>query len=168
MWESGVSSASVKEWLQNAGERVRLVLDATSGRRGGDVVLQCAGVPDAVAEGREMVRRNGTFLVLGRSKDHGAVSLDPQLITRKLLLVVGSSGVAEKLYLGHIRALPRLAARFDMTRLITRYNMKDSDTALSDMGSGRVMKPVFDLKKPPSQHNLASDCRTVGTVQGMA
>ena len=35
----------------DAGERVRLVLDATPGRRGADVVLECAGVPEAVVDG---------------------------------------------------------------------------------------------------------------------
>ena len=131
--------------VPDAGERVRLVLDATPGRRGADVVLECAGVPEAVAEGWEMARRGGTFLALGQYTDRGAVPLNPHLITRKQLRVVGSWGFAEKHYLGHIQALPRLTARFDLPRLISRYNVADANIALSDMGSGRVMKPVFDL-----------------------
>ena len=50
------------------------------------------------------------------------VPLNPHLITRKQLRVVGSWGFAENHYFGHIRDLPRLTARFDLTRLITRYN----------------------------------------------
>src|SRR5215212_672829 len=131
--------------VPDAGERVRLVLDATPGRRGADVVLECAGVPKAVAEGWEMARRGGTFLALGQYTDRGAVPLNPHLITRKQLRVVGSWGFAEKHYLGHIQALPRLAARFDLRRLITRYDLEDVNSALQDMATGRVMKPVFDL-----------------------
>jgi threonine dehydrogenase-like Zn-dependent dehydrogenase len=131
----------------DAAERVRLVLDATPGRRGADVVLECAGVPEAVAEGWEMARRGGTFLALGQYTDRGAVPLNPHLVTRKQLRIVGSWGFAEKHYLGHMRALPQLAARFDLPRLITRYSLEDANIALRDMGAGRVMKPVFDLNE---------------------
>ena len=131
--------------FRDAAERIRLVLDATPGRRGADVVLECAGVPEAVVEGWEMARRGGTFLALGQYTDRGAVSLNPHLVTRKQLRIVGSWGFAEKHYLGHIEALPRLAARFDLPRLITRYNLEDANDALRDMAAGRVMKPVFDL-----------------------
>src|SRR5918995_2813221 len=125
--------------IPEASERVRLVLDATPGRRGADVVLECAGVPDAVVEGWEMARRGGTFLALGQYTDRGAVPLNPHVITRKQLRIVGSWGFAEKHYLGHIRALPRLAGRFDLARLITRYQLEDAGKALADMGTGRVM-----------------------------
>ena len=126
-------------------DRVRLVMDATPARRGADVVLECAGVPEAVAEGWEMARRGGTFLALGQYTDRGTVPLNPHLITRKQLRIVGSWGFAEKHYLGHIEALPRLAARFDLRRLITRYDLEDVNSALQDMATGRVIKPVFDL-----------------------
>jgi threonine dehydrogenase-like Zn-dependent dehydrogenase len=131
--------------IPEAEERVRLVLDATPGRRGADVVLECAGVPAAVVEGWEMTRRGGTFLALGQYTDRGAVPLNPHLITRKQLRIVGSWGFAEKHYLGHIEALPRLSARFDLPRLITRYRPEDADKALADMASGRVMKPVLAM-----------------------
>jgi threonine dehydrogenase-like Zn-dependent dehydrogenase len=126
-------------------ERVRLVLDATPGRRGADVVLECAGVPEAVAEGWEMARRGGTFLALGQYTDRGPTPLNPHVITRKQLRIVGSWGFAEKHYLGHIQALPRLAERFDLARLITRYPLAEANEALSAMVAGRVMKPVLDV-----------------------
>ncbi len=128
----------------DAAERVRLVLDATPGRRGADVVLECAGVPEAVAEGWEMARRGGSFLALGQYTDRGSVPLNPHVITRKQLRILGSWGFAEKHYLGHIGALPRLADRFDLPRLITRYPLPDANQALADMAAGRVMKPVLE------------------------
>jgi len=130
-------------------DRVRRVLDSTPGRRGADVVLECAGVPGAVGEGWEMARRGGTFLALGQYTDRGAVPLNPHVITRKQLRIVGSWGFAEKHYLGHIEALPQLAARFDLARLITRYRLEDADMALADMEAGRVMKPVLDMNRRP-------------------
>ena len=126
-------------------ERLRLVLDETPGRRGADVVLECAGVPEAVAEGWEMARRGGTFLALGQYTDRGPTPLNPHVITRKQLRIVGSWGFAEKHYLGHLQALPRLAARFDLPRLITPYALDDANQALADMAAGNVMKPVLDV-----------------------
>jgi threonine dehydrogenase-like Zn-dependent dehydrogenase len=126
-------------------ERLRLVLDETPGRRGADVVLECAGVPEAVAEGWEMARRGGTFLALGQYTDRGPTPLNPHVITRKQLRIVGSWGFAEKHYLGHLQALPRLAARFDLPRLITPYALDEANQALADMAAGAVMKPVLDV-----------------------
>src|SRR5919107_3450792 len=120
----------------DARERVRLVLDATPGRRGADVVLECAGVPGAVAEGWEMAGRGGTFLALGQYTDRGVVPLNPHVITRKQLRIVGSWGFAEKHFLGHIQSLPHLAERFDLPRLITRYPLEDAGHALADMAAG--------------------------------
>jgi threonine dehydrogenase-like Zn-dependent dehydrogenase len=126
-------------------ERLRLVLDETPGRRGADVVLECAGVPEAVAEGWEMARRGGTFLALGQYTDRGPTPLNPHVITRKQLRIVGSWGFAEKHYLGHLQALPRLAARFDLPRLITRYALDEANHALADMAAANVMKPVLTV-----------------------
>ena len=131
--------------FSDAAERIRLVLDATPGRRGADVVLECAGVPEAVIERWEMACRGGTFLPLGQYTDRGAVPLNPHLVTRKQLRILGFWGFAEKHYLGHIEALPRLVTRIDLPRLKTRYNLEDANDALRDMAAGIVMKPVFDL-----------------------
>jgi threonine dehydrogenase-like Zn-dependent dehydrogenase len=144
--EIGVGDAHIDIFaFPDPEERLRLVLDATPGRRGADVVLECAGVPEAVAEGWEMARRGGTFLALGQYTDRGTTPLNPHVITRKQLRIVGSWGFAEKHYLGHVEALPRLAERFDLPRLITRYPLEAANVALADMAAGRVMKPVLDV-----------------------
>jgi threonine dehydrogenase-like Zn-dependent dehydrogenase len=126
-------------------ERLRIVLEETPGKRGADVVLECAGVPEAVAEGWEMARKGGPFLALGQYTDRGATPLNPHVITRKQLRIVGSWGFAEKHYLAYLAALPHLSARFDLPRLITRYPLEDANQALADMAAGRVMKPVLEV-----------------------
>jgi threonine dehydrogenase-like Zn-dependent dehydrogenase len=124
-------------------ERLRQVLAATPGGRGADVVLECAGVPSAVPEGFEMVRRNGRYLVLGQYTDRGATPINPHLITRKQLKVYGSWAFAEAHYARYVATLPQLAARFDLARLITRYPLEEANQALADMASGSVMKAVL-------------------------
>ena len=47
----------------------------------------------------------GTFLALGQYTDRGPTPLNPHVITRKQLRIVGSWGFAEKHYLGHVQAL---------------------------------------------------------------
>lgn len=131
--------------IPDPAERQRLVRDETPGKRGADVVLECAGVPAAVAEGWEMARKGGSFLALGQYTDRGATPLNPHVITRKQLRIVGSWGFAEKHYLGHLNALPHLAARFDLPLLISRYPLEGANEALADMAAGRVMKPVLDV-----------------------
>ncbi|MCY3925831.1 MAG: alcohol dehydrogenase catalytic domain-containing protein, partial [bacterium] len=49
-------------------ERIEKVRDLTGGR-GADLVLECAGPPDAFTEGIQMVRRGGTLMVIGQA--HG-------------------------------------------------------------------------------------------------
>lgn len=128
-------------------ERLRLVQEESPGTRGADVVLECTGAPEAVAEGWEMARKGGTFLALGQYTDRGPTPLNPHVITRKQLRIVGSWGFAEKHYLGHLSALPQLAARFDLGRLITRYSLDEANAALADMAAGRIMKPVLDVSR---------------------
>jgi threonine dehydrogenase-like Zn-dependent dehydrogenase len=80
--EIGVGDVEIDIFeFPEAEERVRLVLDATPGRRGADVVWECAGVPAAVVDGWEMMGRCGTLLALGQYIDRGAVPLNPHLIT---------------------------------------------------------------------------------------
>jgi threonine dehydrogenase-like Zn-dependent dehydrogenase len=124
-------------------ERIRWVLDETPGRRGADVVLECAGVPEAVPEGFEMTRRSGRYLVLGQYTDRGPVPINPHVITRKQLKIFGSWGFAEVHYQGYLQSLPRLAARFYVERLVTRYPLAEANRALTDMAAGTVTKPIL-------------------------
>jgi threonine dehydrogenase-like Zn-dependent dehydrogenase len=124
-------------------ERVHRVLDETVGGRGADLVLECAGVPAAVAEGFEFARRNARYLVLGQYTDRGTTPINPHVITRKQLKIYGSWAFAEAHYLRYVRSLPKLAARFDLERLVTPYPLTEANRALADVAAGNVMKAVL-------------------------
>lgn len=113
-----------------------------NGRVGAVWAAAGAGCGLDTAEGFDGCWRVVTLMI-----DRGAVPLNPHLITRKQLRIVGSWGFAEKHYLGHIEALSRLSARFDLTRLNSSYRLEDADSALDDMSSGRVMKAVLDMSR---------------------
>ncbi len=123
--------------------RIDRVLAETPGRRGADLVLECAGVPAAVPEGFEMARRNARYLVLGQYTDRGPTAINPHVITRKQLRVFGSWAFAEAHYLRYVESFPALAARFDLGRLITRYPLAEANRALADVAAGAVMKAVL-------------------------
>ena len=124
-------------------ERVRQVAAETIGERGADVVLECAGVPSAVADGFAMARRNGKVLILGQYTDRGETPINPHVITRKQLTVLGSWAFSEGHYQEFVQSLPLLAARFDLARLITPYPLAEANQALADVAAGRVMKAVL-------------------------
>ncbi|MCC6705885.1 MAG: zinc-binding dehydrogenase [Thermomicrobiales bacterium] len=124
-------------------DRLERILDETAGRRGADVVLECTGVPTAVAEGLDMVRKNGQYLVLGQYTDRGETPINPHVITRKQLHVHGSWTFGPSQYARYIATLPELAKRFDLEKLVTTYPLAEANQALSDMAAGKVMKAVL-------------------------
>lgn len=142
--EIGVGDVHVDVFeVTEPAERVRRVLDETEQGRGADVVLECVGAPAAVAEGMELARRNAKYLVMGQYTDRGETSLNPHVITRKQLKIYGSWAFSEAHYLGYVRSLPRLAARFDLSRMLSPYPLTEANRALADVAAGRVMKAVL-------------------------
>ena len=142
--EIGVGDFHVDVFAEaDVAARTARTLAETPGGRGADVVLECAGVPSAVAEGFELVRRNGRYLVLGQYTDRGPTPINPHVITRKQLKVYGSWAFAEAHYGRYLRTLPQLAARFDLGRLVTTYPLAEANRALAEMASGTVMKAVL-------------------------
>lgn len=126
----------------DAAERTRMVQTETPNGRGADLVLECTGVPAAVPEAFDLARRGGRVLVMGQYTDRGNIEINPHIITRKQLQVVGSWAFAERHYLRYIESLPLLAARFDLERLLTRYPLEEANRALADVAKGAVMKAV--------------------------
>lgn len=142
--ELGVCDVAVDLFaVADPGERLALVLAETAAGRGADLVVEATGAPQAVAEGLDMCRKNGRYLVVGQYTDHGPVPLNPHLITRKQLQVFGSWAMTGEHYVRHVAAVPLLAARFDIERLVTRYELGQADQALADMRSGVTLKPVL-------------------------
>jgi threonine dehydrogenase-like Zn-dependent dehydrogenase len=57
-------------------ERVQAVRDLTQGR-GGDIIVECTGVAEAIPEGLEMARRGGAYFVAGVFADVGDIPINP-------------------------------------------------------------------------------------------
>jgi threonine dehydrogenase-like Zn-dependent dehydrogenase len=70
-------------------ERIGKVIEVTKGL-GADVVMECAGAPEAVPEGIEMVRDGGVYVEMGQFTDMGSVLTNWNRICSKDLTIVGS------------------------------------------------------------------------------
>lgn len=107
-------------------ERIQQVLDRTNGC-GADVVFECAGVPAAVAEGLEMVRINGRYLIAGHYGDAGTVPLNPHTINKKQITITGVWSAANKHFLRGLTLMRKLP----LEKLVThRFALEEINEAL--------------------------------------
>ncbi|MBI4308612.1 MAG: zinc-binding dehydrogenase [Chloroflexi bacterium] len=77
--------------VKDARERVDMVRRVSDGRGGADVVVEVAGVPQAIPEGISMVRAGGTYLVIGSISRGAMAEIDPSqlvLFSRKMIGVM--------------------------------------------------------------------------------
>jgi threonine dehydrogenase-like Zn-dependent dehydrogenase len=125
--------------------RVEAVLDAVPSGRGADLVVEATGLPSAVAEGIDMARRGGRYLVVGQYTDHGETLINPHHVTRKQLEVIGSWAFSAEHYKRYVATLPQLVERFDVARLVTEYPLAQVNQALADMRAGNSIKSVLSL-----------------------
>ena len=129
-------------------DRVALVKELTPGGVGPDLVVECAGVPAAVPEGLEMLRRGGTFVEIGSFVETGEVLISPfRHLCHKDVRLIGQYGgksdhigIAFKLLeMAQARGLP-------LTKLITdRYPLVDAAQAFAAAGRLEGMKIVLTM-----------------------
>jgi threonine dehydrogenase-like Zn-dependent dehydrogenase len=127
----------------DAATRRARVFEETGGY-GADVVIECVGQPEAVPEGMELCRDGGKYLVLGQYADAGSVSLNPHVITRKQLRVVGSWGFEPR----HVDQALSLLERSKWQPLFAsaishRFPLNLASEALETVRSWRSAKTVL-------------------------
>jgi threonine dehydrogenase-like Zn-dependent dehydrogenase len=116
---------------------------AHTGGRGADLVIECAGVPDAVDQGTRMARRGGTYLIVGQYTDGGNAWFNPHQIVHRQLDVVGSWAFTGAHLREYIRMLPALTRSFDLRSLVTCLPLARVGEALSQVEAGTVIKAVL-------------------------
>jgi L-iditol 2-dehydrogenase len=124
--------------------RVQLIRDLTMGR-GADVVIEASGVPEAVAQGLEMVRDGGRLIVVGQYTDHGDVAINPhRQINRKHVTIQGCWGSDDS----HFHRAVGLAARFGdrvpwRDLAARRFGLDQAGEALASVAAREVIKAVI-------------------------
>lgn len=122
--------------------RREIVLDRTDGR-GADLVIECSGANPAFAEGMDLVRRGGRYLVVGASDPRPAQIRPTDFPLRQLTVAGSMSGDISHYY----RALTFLRDHQDRVSfsdiLGSRFALDQVGEALDAMESMREIKPVI-------------------------
>ena len=106
------------ESVADVDERIKLVKSETPGGYGADVVFECTGVPAAIPEGVEMLRRGGTYVEGGHFTDAGDVTMNPfnHFVFRHITLV----GVWASTISHFVRGLPILeSGRYPFEEMVS-------------------------------------------------
>ncbi len=129
--------------VKDPSKRRGIVLEHTRGL-GADMVVECVGHPSAVAEGWDLARDGGRYLVLGQYCDAGPTPLNPHHITRKELEVGGSYGSEPTHWAKALEFLRTRSERFPFHELIThRFTLEQVNEALAEVAAWRTGKAVI-------------------------
>lgn len=126
-------------------ERLQFVRDQTNGR-GADMVVECAGVPQAVPEALEMLRVSGLLVEAGNFSDLGEVSISPHRhLCAKNVRILGVGGEEPAAYGPSMRQMARYMKHYPLREFVThRYGLRDVDAAVRKSMEPESMKVVLD------------------------
>lgn len=126
-------------------ERLQIVKDLTHGR-GADMVVECAGVPEAVPEGLEMLRVSGLLVEAGNFSDLGEVSINPHRhLCAKNIRILGVSGEEPAAYAPSMRQMVRYMRQYPLRDFVThKYSLRDVDAAVKKAIEPESMKVILD------------------------
>ena len=114
-------------------ERLEIVKEMTGGR-GADVVIECAGVPSALREAINMVRRIGTVVEIGNYANPGNhIDLDPcRDVVLKHITIQGMTANPPRTFEEGIQILEKYRKIVDLQSLIThRFPIEQALDALN-------------------------------------
>jgi len=126
-------------------DRQQIVKDLTHGR-GADMVIECAGVPQAVPEGLEMLRVSGLLVEAGNFSDLGEIPLSPHRhLCAKNVRILGVSGEEPAAYGPGMRQMARYLKHYPLQEFVThRFGLRDVDAAVKKSIDMESMKVVLD------------------------
>ncbi len=126
-------------------DRIDIVRATTDGR-GADLVVECAGVPELVPEGIEMLRRGGTYVEAGIFVDKGEVPINPhEHLNAKAVRLVGTPNHPVTQYYPSLELLERVADRLPVEEVIThRFPLTEPEAAMERSLADDSLKVVFE------------------------
>jgi threonine dehydrogenase-like Zn-dependent dehydrogenase len=143
-------------------DRLQLVKELTHGR-GADMVLECAGLPEAVPEALEMLRVGGLLVEAGNFSDLGEVSLSPHRhLCAKNARILGVGGEEPAAYGPSMRQMARYMKHYPLREFVThRFGLRDVESAMQKSIEAESMKVVLE----PWQ-SMSKVSQAISNVQG--
>jgi D-arabinose 1-dehydrogenase-like Zn-dependent alcohol dehydrogenase len=119
---------------------------AASSNEGADVVIEASGSPSAIAEGLDLLRVGGRYVIAGHYTDAGESSINVhRLINRKHVEIRGCWGSEPRHFLRALSILERHASEVPWRRIgQKRYRLNELDQALADAEAMRITKAIVD------------------------
>lgn len=129
----------------SAAERLAFVRELTQGR-GADMVIECAGVPQVVPEGLEMLRLGGLLVEAGNFSDLGEISISPHRhLCAKSVRILGVGGEEPAAYGPSLRQLMRYMRHYPLHEFVThRFRLRDVEAAMKKSMAPDSMKVVIE------------------------
>lgn len=126
-------------------ERLQFVKDLTSGR-GADMVIECAGVPQAVPEALEMLRVGGLLVEAGNFSDLGEVAVSPHRhLCAKNARILSVGGEEPAAYGPGMRQMQRYMKHYPLREFVThRFGLRDVHAAMQKSMEVDSMKVVLE------------------------
>ena len=126
-------------------ERLAMVRDLTHGR-GADVVVECAGVAQAVRESLELLRIGGLLVEAGNFSDMGEVSISPHRhLCAKNVRILGVGGEEPAAYGPSMRQMARYMRHYPLSEFVThRFGLRQVEAAMRKSMDVDSMKVVID------------------------
>jgi threonine dehydrogenase-like Zn-dependent dehydrogenase len=126
-------------------DRLAQIRELTQGR-GADVVVECAGVPDAVREALESLRLGGLLIEAGNFSDMGEVSISPHRhLCAKNVRILGVGGEEPAAYGPSMRQMARYMRYYPLHEFVThRFGLRQVEAAMKKSMAVDSMKVVID------------------------
>jgi threonine dehydrogenase-like Zn-dependent dehydrogenase len=125
-------------------ERLQIVKELTNGR-GADMVIECAGVPQAVPEALEMLRLGGLLVEAGNFSDLGEVTFSPHRhLCAKNARILSVGGEEPAAYGPGMRQMARYMKHYPLQEFVThRFGLRDVNAAMQKSIEADSMKVVM-------------------------
>jgi len=126
-------------------ERLQFVRDVTHGR-GADMVIETAGVPQAVPEGLEMLRLGGLLVEAGNFSDLGEVGINPHRhLCSKSVRILGVGGEEPASYGPSMRQMARYMRSYPLREFVShRFPLREVEAAVHKSIAPDSMKVAIE------------------------
>jgi L-iditol 2-dehydrogenase len=129
----------------SATEKLAFIRGLTQGR-GADVVIECAGVPQAVPEALNMLRLGGMLVEAGNFSDLGEIGISPHRhLCAKNVRILGVGGEEPAAYGPSMRQMARYMKHYPLREFVThRFRLNEAEAALHKSIEPDSMKVVLE------------------------
>lgn len=126
-------------------ERLEFVQDLTHGR-GADMVIETAGVPQAVPEALQMLRLGGLLVEAGNFADLGDVAINPHRhLCSKSVRILGVGGEEPASYGPSMRQMARYMRFYPLREFVShRFPLRDVEAAMHKSIAPDSMKVAIE------------------------